>query len=525
MTHTISVSRLQEQRALLMSGDLAAVDVALVAAAIDTLLEIEVGLSKKALTIAKLNRLLFGAKTETGASGNHGQEGRKKQTSKAKKQGTSNTQQRRKGGRLGVEDYPKAKNIEVPHADLKKGCTCPLCQRGRLYQLDPSRVLHLWGGPPIQANCFHLERLRCSSCQAVFTAPEPESVAKGRHDPSAKSMVCLLKYGAGLPLFRQDRLQSWLGVPLPASTQFDLIESVVDAVFPVYRALLDFASNASVIHMDDTGVVILDVLKEARQGRAQRTATHTTCFVAKEDGHEARLYFAGVKHAGQNLTDLLDRRGAHDPPIVMSDALGLNFAHHHHTRNGNCLAHGRRQFYELMEMFPDEVNYVLLKIGVVYANEAHTQRMDMTPEERLAYHRRHSRAPMDCLKHWLQALFEERRIEPNSTFGKAITYMLKHWQRLTLFLREPGAPLDNNPCERAIKSFVLMRKNSLFYKTQFGALAGNVLISLIQTCVAAGENPFDYLNALQIHAKFVAAEPTQWLPWNFRSNTSMVAVA
>jgi len=72
---------------------------------------------------------------------------------------------------------------------------------------------------------------------------------------------------------------------------------------------------------------------------------------------------------------------------------------------------------------------------------------------------------MENLHAWLARQFDDRLVEPNSSLGGAISYMLRHWQKLTLFLRKPGAPLDNNLCERALKKAILHRKNALFYKT------------------------------------------------------------
>jgi transposase len=94
--------------------------------------------------------------------------------------------------------------------------------------------------------------------------------------------------------------------------------------------------------------------------------------------------------------------------------------------------------------------------------------------------------------------------------------MLKHWDRLTLFLRQPGAPLDNNVCERALKKAILHRKNALFYKTRNGARVGDLFMSLIYTCQLNQANPFDYLTRLQRQADSVAAHPELWLPWNYR---------
>ena len=95
-------------------------------------------------------------------------------------------------------------------------------------------------------------------------------------------------------------------------------------------------------------------------------------------------------------------------------------------------------------------------------------------------------------------------------------YTLKHWEALMLFLRQAGAPLDNNLCERALKKAILHRKNALFYKTQNGAGVGDLFMSLIYTCQLNQANPFDYLTELQRHADQLATTPELWMPWNYR---------
>ena len=120
------------------------------------------------------------------------------------------------------------------------------------------------------------------------------------------------------------------------------------------------------------------------------------------------------------------------------------------------------------------------------------------------------------LHRWLEAQLAEKKAEPNSGLGQAITYFLRHWRGLTAFLREPNAPLDNNLCERALKRAVLHRKNALFYKTMNGAEAGDLFMSLIHTCELCRSNPFDYVTELQKHAAEVAAAPGKWMPWSYR---------
>ena len=180
----------------------------------------------------------------------------------------------------------------------------------------------------------------------------------------------------------------------------------------------------------------------------------------------------------------------------------------------NCLAHGRRQFVEVAASFPQACRYVLETLGGVYKYDAGARAAKLSPEERLRFHQQHSAPLMKTLEEWMQAQLAQHLVEPNSGLGKAITYFLRHWKGLTAFLRDAGAPLDNNICERALKRVVLHRKNALFYRTLHGSEVGDLFMSLIHTCELAGANAFDYLSPLQRHAVELAAKPSAWMPWN-----------
>ena len=130
---------------------------------------------------------------------------------------------------------------------------------------------------------------------------------------------------------------------------------------------------------------------------------------------------------------------------------------------------------------------------------------------------------MDQLHDWLEAQFAGRKTEPNSGLGKAISYFLNHWEKLTLFLRQAGAPIDNNIVERALKQAILNRKNALFYKTLNGAGVGDLFMSLIHTCELNGANPFDYLTELQRHSEELKQDPSEWMPWNYREALARLA--
>jgi transposase len=183
----------------------------------------------------------------------------------------------------------------------------------------------------------------------------------------------------------------------------------------------------------------------------------------------------------------------------------------------HCLAHGRRQFSDIADVFPSECRVVMDVIKQVFDHDEEARDQQMSPQARLAYHQVYSQPLMDELKNWLDKQLADRLVEPNSSLGQAIVYMQNHWITLTRFLSVAGAPLDNNLVERALKLFIRQRKNSLFYKSEHSAYIASVLTSLIATCIYAGVNVLDYLVALQEHRAEVFGDPSAWLPWTYQA--------
>jgi hypothetical protein len=200
----------------------------------------------------------------------------------------------------------------------------------------------------------------------------------------------------------------------------------------------------------------------------------------------------------------------------MCDALSRNVPKELETILANCLAHARRNFVDLVTSFPEQCRFVIETLAEVYHHDTMTKEQGLSAEQRLRFHQDHSGPVMDRLNEWLQSQLSERKVEPNSSMGKAITYMLKHWEPLTLFLRVPGVPLDNNLCEQVLKRAILHRKGSLFFKTQHGAYIGDLFMSLIHTCTLNHVNPFHYLTTLQKHSPELFKHPKRWLPWNYK---------
>jgi transposase len=495
-------------------------------------------IGSKNTTIHRLQQIIFGPRTENiqNVFGNrNGATDTSSQTNAAQEKTCTEgdkTKKKPKGhGRNGARDYTGAQRIKTPHESLKPGDHCPLCGKGKVYaQKTPAYIVRLFGHSPIGATVHELEKLRCNLCLEVFTAAPPEGVGTKKYDETVGAMVPMLRYGSGFPFYRLERLQASVGIPLPASTQWGIALEVFKIIHPVFKELIRQAAQGRVLYNDDTTMRILALMgKRAEKKRraesdanspkkSERTGVFTSGIVSTQEGREIALFFTGRKYAGENLTDVLQQRESDiGTPIQMCDGLlSRNVPKEFEVILSNCNAHARRGFVEVASRFPDECRYVLETLRDVYINDAVAKKQGMSAEERLAFHKDHSGPLMEALEKWLDEQINEKKVEPNSGLGEAITYMKNHWTELIQFLHVPGAPLDNTICERALKKAILHRKGSLFYKTENGAQVGDLFMSLIYTCERCGANPFDYLVELQKHAAELAENPGAWMPWNYR---------
>jgi hypothetical protein len=516
-------------------------DVELIERLLRTVLTLVELLQRRNTSIKKLREMIFGRRTEKHHAKKPDGTG-KKSESGADEQGSleasadpatgreqnsieSEGKPRRKGhGHRAITEYSGARTVACRHEQLKAGDRCPsvLCG-GRLYDLqEPTMLLQFTGNPLITATNYEREALRCAKCQDRYVALLPEGVQDERYDASCDATIAVMKYGGGLPWHRQSGLQAMAGTPLAESTMWERCEATADAALRVYLLLLRQAAAGEVMHTDDTRVRILSCLKEDQQEKGR--ATQTSGIVVKTGQRRIALYFSGRRHAGENLAELLKLRAEGlASPIQMSDALAANSIVKKEVITSYCLAHARRAVYELKELYPTECEVVLDAVGKVYQHE--TEAADLSLERRLAYHREKSGPVMAELKAWMEAQFSERMVEPNSSFGKALTYWLNRWDELTVWLRVPGSPLDNNQCERALKQFILMRKNSLFFKTEHGAAVGDILASLIQTCRLNEINAWDYLTTIIRNKSDARQMPQKYLPWNYREEEGSQTLA
>lgn len=475
-------------------------------------------IAAKKLSIRKLLRL-FGVKTEKDKKNKDKQ--KNKDNNDNNPVGSGNTSQQNKGshGKNKSSDYSGAKKVFHQHETLSHGDRCPDCDRGNVYDHNPGVMVNVIGKAPVEATVHVVQKLRCGTCGKIFTAATPKEVRKQKYDETADVSIAMMRYALGMPFNRLQDLQRFLGIPLPATTQWDRVEKLADSVWPIYFELIKEAAKGEVGLIDDTNNKILDLKKLLIDEDAKRTGIYTTAFISKLGEKTINLFFTGNKHAGENLDRILSHRPDSLPMLIkMSDALPANSPKEHDVKDCLCFTHGRRNFKDAEEDRPRETKHVLKLMGSIYHNDNITKDRGMSNEERLAYHQKKSSKWLKKLRRFFLKCFYLKKIEPNEPFGMAIQYMLVHWQGLTSFMRIVGAPIDNTETERLVKRSILHRKNSLFFKTPLGAFVGDIVMSLVETAKAANKNPFHYLVSLHRNKKLIKKTPGLFLPWNYEAN-------
>lgn len=413
VTPSIDVN-LDELRRRVLEAELCDDDKKLLVAMVDTIAELAQELEAKRVSIGRLRRLVFGVRrteklrnlkrSDESTEAPNGTDGEATEQSRARNESEANadvgsslsttnshahertSEARSKGhGRHGAKDYPGAEQRDVPHPSLHHGDTCPDCCQGKLCDLSPVIHLRFSGAAPVSATRTECGRLRCCLCGEVFTADAPEDVKDDKYDEGTMAIVTLLKYGSGMPFNRLARLQSCAGIPLAASTQWQLCEKTANRTSPVFLELVRCAAQGGLIHTDDTTAKILGPVRRKGESEAQanervayaqsrnplalpiqparpekRTGTFTSGMVSIVDGHSIVLYQTGWRHAGDNLESLLSHREPElELPLQMCDALSRNVSGEFKTIVANCLAHGRREFVDLVTRFREPCLHVI----------------------------------------------------------------------------------------------------------------------------------------------------------------------
>ena len=238
----------------------------------------------------------------------------------------------------------------------------------------PGVIVKIVGRAPVAAKIWEYEKFRCNLCGKIFEPDLPkEAIAAkdDKYDETARSMIALLKYGFGVPFYRQEKLQAALGIPLASSTQWDKSEQGADLIYPAFEEIKRQAAQGDIIHNDDTAAKILELMKD--QDESLPKGMFTTGIVSIKAGRKIAVFFTGQKHAGQNFADLLNKRDSNrDPPIQMCDALSRNFSETDEVILTHCNVHARRNFVDIAENFPQDCRYVLKVYEQIYKKDRYS---------------------------------------------------------------------------------------------------------------------------------------------------------
>lgn len=495
--------------------NLKATDIELIERLLRTVIMLLSLVQRKNFTISNLRELIFGSKTEKQSEKVDIELGAGSEMPKETDEAIDKKSQGH--GHRPLSEYTGARKVHCRNKDIEEGdrCTDSLCG-GRLYNLnEPVVHLQFTGSPLVEATEYSREVLRCAKCQNRYKAPLPDGVSEEKYTASCDVTIALMKYGAGVPWHRQSQMQTSVGVPLSESVMWERCQSLADAALPVYIMLEKIASNGDVYYADDTSATILERERVKKYlGEKERKGTQTTGIIIEVGEQKISLYKCSHRHAGENMSELLALRNpTAPPPIQMSDALPANWKGEGERICAKCMVHARRQFYKIRELYPRQCKIALKAFSKIYKYEAETK--TMSPSQRLSHHQKYSGPVMERLNKWIKTRLSKGKDEPNSPLGSAMRYFNTHYDDLSTFLRVPNAPIDNNEAERALKRFVLFRKNSLFFKTDHGADVGTLLMSLIESCRINNQNVWNYLLTLRSKAEDVRKSPSKFLPWNY----------
>jgi hypothetical protein len=441
-------------------------------------------------------------------------------------------------GRNGADAFSHAATHLYTLATGIIGAICALCRVGRVFRYRDKVIIRVVGQPIFAAQRHQFEQGRCRICGAIFTAEGSqrllrEGVGTGYilYDWSACAMLSVMHYFAGGPFKRLEALQQGWGVPMPDANQWRIADACDDFMAPLYKALEKHAiQNAATLRYDDTGSMIIETRQQIQKelkalallgesARHVRTGINATCVYIETEEATVVLFFTGRHHAGEIVDRILTHRRIDKKKLVsLTDAAAKNFSHDHtaELEEAVCNAHCYLQFRAVKDLFPSEYAVAGEVYEKVFDNEDKAKALGLDPEQRMRYHRQHSKPQMLRLWQMCKEKIDGALVEPNSPLWKPVSYVINQWPRLTKFYLVPGVPLDSNLVEQALIIPVRYLAGSFAYKTQNGADVGDRHMSLIATANANGIEPVAYLTECLRNHEDLAKRPEHYLPWVYR---------
>ncbi len=337
--------------------------------------------------------------------------------------------------------------------------------------------------------CRHCNRNEIKTpilAAAKPTSAFPNSLAS----PSFVSYIMNRKFVEGTPLYRQEASLLRSGFELSRQTMANWMLTGAAWLEKIYTRMHAHLLSGNVAHADET---TLQVLNE--EGRRPQQTSYMWLYRSGRDGPPIVLY------------DYQTTRASEHPRRFLNGFRGYLHVDGYGGYNGlpgvtlvGCFAHARRYFVEALNLIPKNARKnegLVAARGIDFCDrlfEIERDLHDVTPEERLAARQERSAPLLAKFAAWLEE--QAPKVLPKSKLGAAFTYCRLQWTKLTAFLQDGRLEISNNRGERAIKPFVIGRKNWLFSNTPRGARSSAVIYSIVETAKENGLNPETYLSYL-----------------------------
>lgn len=430
------------------------------------------------------------------------------------------------------------KTTEIKHEDYEHGSSCPCCEGGTLYDTqNPGSQKEFEVKVQLTIHETLFQRLRCGKCGIYFTAKNDNPSAE-RLTPETKVCFAVMRSEGGLPFHRSSHLFSMFGINLSKSLIFQGCEDVANAFELVMPCMRQEIANAPIFHIDDTTFNILEVSRREKdpnyksgtlKNPNERLTSRASIIIGTDLDSNliGCIFIPSEKHCGENFEDIIQLRTVKETPLLMADMSTCSDSPDFKKNKkldgilgyirAGCNDHSVVKLKEAAKSYPNEINPLLERYKKVYEFDKEFSKYGH--EYRLNMHKKFSLPIMEEMLNLAKGLLNgpdpRKKVEPNSSAGKALKYFVKYYSAFIKFTEILGAPLSNTAAERAAKKPILIRKNSYFFQTLNGAKVTGLLNTATHTCHMLGGNPYEYLLDLLKNIKQVKENPASWTPFMY----------
>lgn len=405
-------------------------------------------------------------------------------------------------------DLPRIRvEHDIPESD--KRCLCG-CQRTLIGEESSEQLDIIPAKMQVIVNVR--KKYACKQCEdGIKIADLPlQPIPKSNAGPGLLAHIAISKFQDALPLYRQEAILQRSGIELGRNTLASWMIKSGELIQPLINLLEDRLLSYPVMHCDETSV---QVLKES--GKEATSNSYMWVRVGGPPTQPIRLFHYAASRSGSVASDLMS---GYQGYLQTDDYAGYNSAAAESgiTQLG-CWSHARRKFIEAQKAGGKNTKAGKADMAVSFIRKLYAlekQIAEQTPEEKYLARQQQAKPILDTIRAWLEKTLHSTL--PKGLLGKAIAYLDKNWDKLTVYTEDGRLNIDNNPAENAIRPFVVGRKNWLFSATVPGAKASANLYGLIETAKANNIEPYRYLRHIfkELPRAQTVEQIEQLLPWN-----------